>query len=117
MRGLKFRAQNKVTKEWGYFEFPIMPYNVNEYEHWGQYTGVHDRVSVEIYEDDIMDGKNNAPSRWGGPVRWSSFEVIKWNEKRTGFHPLTDHSGTSLDSLLVVGNIYDNPELLDKEVK
>ena len=77
-----------------------------------QYTERDDINGKELYENDIIDGKDSTPARWGGAKRWSSFEVIKWNANRTGFEPLTDSNGCDISTIVKVGDIYDNPELL-----
>ena len=82
-----------------------------------QYTGLHDKNGKEIYEGDIVqtyDGKGNK----------EYVQEIKWEEYASCCECSTDH-GFNTGSLYyyfdgktptgtseVIGNIYENPELL-----
>lgn len=77
----------------------------------GQYTGLHDETEKEIYEGDIV-GDNK--------IKW----IVKWNKHRMGFslYPTTkqlyDEMPINVENKLgfkILGNIYDNPELLGGE--
>lgn len=73
---------------------------------WLQYTGRRDKRGSEIYDGDVID------SMYGRCV-------VGWNEKECGWEMREpDGFGYTLDEseehkLSVIGNIYENPELLN----
>src|ERR1043165_209696 len=70
-----------------------------------QYVGFPDKDGTPIFEGDILGyGKNSAPHL----VQWNNV-VGRWEWSKFPF------SVTELRKLKVIGNIYENPELLSKD--
>lgn len=82
----------------------------------GQFTGLQDKNGVDIYEGDIMNGKSKVFGVIVGAVVFSEYldgecyahELhLGWNVNSI---PLKDLVS---DGFEVIGNIYENPELLN----
>ena len=72
-----------------------------------QYTGLKDKNGKEIYEGDILKG-----TFYGFPMpEYDYVFQIYWDEKEKGFMA----SYFEPSECEVIGNIYDNPELLGGE--
>ena len=69
-----------------------------------QCTGLKDKNGKLIYEGDIVSGT----SAIGRPQQ----DIVKWQE--SGFSPWAwFEAGMYLSDLEIIGNIYENPELLE----
>jgi len=120
-REIKFRAWGKSKRAMYYQDFAVNPDGTTKtwglYEHLElmQYTGLEDKNGKEIYEGDIVTAGDNYPSiiEWshdGDKIEgtgWCLHEVYKGDYDR--YHT-TDAYTNGLGE--VIGNIYENPELL-----
>lgn len=75
----------------------------------GQYTGMLDKNGNKIFEGDIVDFSDRSDG--------DGYGVVRYDENETEFEFEYDNIYRSLGSyypkdIEVIGNIYDNPELL-----
>ena len=126
MRPIKFRAWNVENKSWGNFatgEFlndDKDPYTLKLYDPFAdkqivifqQYTGLKDKNDKEIYEGDILKAPNKVITQ----------QYVKWDKDKAGFF-VHAHNGSANKNFRkalsgsahlreVIGNIYENKELL-----
>lgn len=81
-----------------------------------QFTGLHDKNGVEIYDGDIYSRSGNTyviemPNQWGG-FYWHKI-YDSWIKKKV--YDRNQHSWLSKPDCMtceVIGNIHQNPELL-----
>ena len=126
MRPIKFRGKYRWNGVWYYGslfvnekygrtkirEHPLSYFDIDP-ETVGQFSGLYDCNGKEIYEGDILkwdkDGLLYVVKFWDGMFYAS---VEECNEGIFGgfpLHALTEHEDGKCE---IVGNIYDNPELL-----
>lgn len=134
MREILFRGKRKDNGEWVYgnyavtdnngkqhfifqnkaFEFEVDPETV------GQYTGITDDNGKKIFEGDILGITNDDPD-----YDYITKVYLDWNTLCVDVQG-QDYDCTSIgfaigiwddecDRVEVIGNIYDNPELLEVE--
>lgn len=116
MREIKFRAWDVENQLWlplspdvlaqamegeadGTFELPSDPDVVI----WCQYTGLKDKNGKEVWEGDLVRFNTKGGNEMIYDVRWSDYHA--------GFKP-TRLTQTNHQEMTVIGNIYQNPELL-----
>lgn len=86
-----------------------------------QFTGLHDKNGKELYEGDIVSfsifDHNGSDTQYKGVVRWKNAMFEIWHDTKSeyygsdgGFVLAWAHSQD--DEFEVIGNIYENPELL-----
>ena len=81
----------------------------------GQYTGLTDKNGTKIFEGDIV---RFIDIDFDGSER-KAVGVMTWNRKAANFdivngtYRLDFHYPTLFEEIEVIGNIHDNPELLE----
>lgn len=128
MREIEFRGKSKFKNTWVYGKllnhkriitqsddeteempcFDMCDYQEEVFENTiGQYTGLKDKNGTKIFEGDILEyefediGKQKAYVDWNGKYASFTLEVIS-----------EDFEYAPIESGVIIGNIYDNAELL-----
>lgn len=138
MREIKFRGQDKdgnyvygdLIHGVGYKagKYYILPPNTNlalvpncdpldgvevDEKSLGQYTGIKDETGREIYEGDIVCIEMHTGVSFVGTVSFDKSAFIITDED--GVDEFLHEYLEDYDYITVLGNIYENPELLEKE--
>lgn len=124
MREIKFRGKNKDGWYYGLLTYMFSSYAIShvedenivdliDQETVGQYTGLKDKKGVEIYEGDVLEIVCNFPFR-----KETILDVVEFDESLFMYscsdwalYELNNNEGKQY--FKIVGNIYDNPELLE----
>ena len=132
MREIKFRAWDynneciipwekiNLEKDEGENTFSVVVFDEDVGDHFDdfpymQYTGLKDKNDVEIYEGDILDGVRKESvvvsySRGAFGFTFLARNSFHTDEKVPVFRFLGE---VDINSLKIIGNIYENPELLE----
>jgi len=112
-REIKFRFWNKNTQAFEYDNLDSRETYQNPFSREDliacQWTGLLDRVGKEIYEGDIVHFRY-----YGEDDSFESDTEVKWLAGTASFSPFSMGNKWRVDILdvEVIGNIYENPELL-----
>ncbi len=124
MREIKFRAWdgNKLLHQealfWNGESFVSgLWQNCQTHIEWGdqvevelmQYTGLKDRNGVEVFEGDVVSYTNMKLGQQVAVVEWNPFGSMAGFQCKNPFVNIFDS-----EEILVVGNIHENPELLEQ---
>ena len=129
MREIKFRAWDNRNKRMYPFELIELPYNenvnldgqfdglVNREYLFMQYTGLLDKNGEEIYEGDIVSVFDYDTEFLGhGKIVFYDFSwCIEWICKDKNFTMMFSEWYEETKTVEVIGNIYENQELLKGE--
>ncbi len=134
MREIKFKAWDKRDKRWVDDEpfwiigettmFDLLKQyalgRLNDLE-MVQYTGIKDRTGCDIFEGDILERRVHVPGQESNPEYWPRIDRSKVEMKIMEFENASSVYGwniaTDVNDYEVIGNIYENPELLDDEAR
>lgn len=115
-RPIKFRAWEKVQEDMKYgVEFdlsPILP--CPELWELMQFTGLLDKNGKEIYEGDIIKYYEKRHEGGQDVVFEQVFEVQVFEDYLQFFDFMCNYPLADKDTIEIIGNIYENPELLNE---
>ena len=107
-RELKFRDFDFETKKVRYFN--LDKYDKEEHDSYGnitEFTGLKDKNGIDIYEGDIMEDEFGVRCKIVYVNEYGRYNQLSIQ----GYTPL-NQSAILTDKDTIIGNIYENPELL-----
>ena len=121
-REIKFRGKRIVNKKWVYGFLADEDY-INDIDSIdlssievdidtvGQFTGLFDKNGKEIYEGDIIKGFDITIEVWYSEDR--ACFIAEMKEPQNDMMDIL--GGYDTERMEIIGNIYDNPNLIKKE--
>lgn len=128
MREIKFRGWNEEDKEWIYGAYWndssiddsfIIPFGrestgVN-YKTVGQFTGLHDKNGVEVYENDVIELIDRlVVVKWNEYLCAFDIEFLKFKENKDSNFVFNGVKMHELNQFEVIGNVHEENENNDK---
>ena len=123
MRDIQFRGKRIDNGEWVFGDYSryskdqsiIMVDLLEQEDYWvasetvGQYTGLKDKYGVEIYEGDILEGFSVYPTK--DTFQSKTLGNVYYSNRGT-WDCCSFLLGDINEQMEVIGNIYNNPELM-----
>ena len=113
MREIKFRIYDDLTKQMLEVESHNFKMGLPQGCYLMQFTGLHDKNGVEIYEGDIV--RWHVRAEWDEKVYREAKGDVKYEVSAFVVYEQSDRWDLrEFEDLEIIGNIYENKELLKK---